>query len=249
MQIDWWTLALQTINALVLIWLLQRFLFRPVAGIIAARRETADRLLAEAAAERDGATAEHARAKAEAEAQTARRAEALKAAEAEAAARGDALVAAARARAEKLTAAAEAGIARARAADAADAGDRAARLAADIAARLFRRLPPRSRVDGFIEGLAEALAALPQDARAGFALRDSRLLLRAPRALTPDETDACRAALSDALGRPVEIEIEPDPAVIAGLEIEGPFGSVRNSFRADLEKLTEVLTHHDPSSA
>jgi F-type H+-transporting ATPase subunit b len=30
MRIDWWTLALQTANVLILIWLLGRFLFRPV---------------------------------------------------------------------------------------------------------------------------------------------------------------------------------------------------------------------------
>ncbi len=41
MRIDWSTLALQTINALVLIWLLARFLFRPVAGIIAERQKAA----------------------------------------------------------------------------------------------------------------------------------------------------------------------------------------------------------------
>ena len=84
MQIDWWTLALQAINALVLIWLLQHFLFRPVADIIAARRAAADQLLDDARTERDGAHAEHARASAEAEAQTARRAELMKVAAAEA---------------------------------------------------------------------------------------------------------------------------------------------------------------------
>ncbi len=41
MSIDWWTLGLQTINALVLIWILSRFLFRPVSAIIAERRQAA----------------------------------------------------------------------------------------------------------------------------------------------------------------------------------------------------------------
>lgn len=35
MRIDWSTLALQTINVVVLVWLLSRFLFRPVSDIIA----------------------------------------------------------------------------------------------------------------------------------------------------------------------------------------------------------------------
>ena len=58
MHIDLWTLGLQAINAIVLIWLLARFLFRPVTAIIAARRQAADTLLAEAAAEREKAQAE-----------------------------------------------------------------------------------------------------------------------------------------------------------------------------------------------
>ena len=40
MHIDWWTLALQTVNVLVLIWLLARFFFRPVMDD---RRQTAGR--------------------------------------------------------------------------------------------------------------------------------------------------------------------------------------------------------------
>src|SRR5579859_3232434 len=52
MHIGWSTLALQTINVLVLVWLLARFLFRPVGAIIAQRRAAAERLLADAATTR-----------------------------------------------------------------------------------------------------------------------------------------------------------------------------------------------------
>src|SRR6516164_8441207 len=52
MRIDWWTLALQTANVLVLIWLLARFLFRPVAEIVARRQDESNKLLADAAAVR-----------------------------------------------------------------------------------------------------------------------------------------------------------------------------------------------------
>ena len=53
MRFDWTTLALQTVNVLVLLWLLRRFLFRPVVEIIAERKDAAEKLLAEAAAARD----------------------------------------------------------------------------------------------------------------------------------------------------------------------------------------------------
>jgi len=68
MQIDWWTLGLQTLNVLVLLWILNRFLFRPVAEMIAKRQATVAQSLeeaqaaqAEAAAERDKAQAVTAR--------------------------------------------------------------------------------------------------------------------------------------------------------------------------------------------
>ena len=67
MHIDWWTLGLQTVNAVVLIWLLAHFLFRPVADAIAGRQKAAGQLLADAKAakaaaegERDEALAESA---------------------------------------------------------------------------------------------------------------------------------------------------------------------------------------------
>ena len=41
MQIDWWTLGLQAVNALVLVWLLAHFLFRPVVDAIARQPDSA----------------------------------------------------------------------------------------------------------------------------------------------------------------------------------------------------------------
>jgi F-type H+-transporting ATPase subunit b len=55
MRIDWWTLALQTVNVLILIWILGRFFFRPVADIVARRQEEANRLLSDADAARRAA--------------------------------------------------------------------------------------------------------------------------------------------------------------------------------------------------
>ena len=57
MTIDWWTLGLQTVNVLILVWLLGRFFWRPVAAMIEQRRAAAQRMLAEAEAKRAQATA------------------------------------------------------------------------------------------------------------------------------------------------------------------------------------------------
>ncbi len=110
MQIDWWTLGLQAVNALVLIWLLAHFLFRPVVDAIAARQKAAGQLLADAKAAKAAAEGERDKAAAETARLVEHRGEALKAAEAEAATEKSALLAAAQAEADKLRAAAKAEI-------------------------------------------------------------------------------------------------------------------------------------------
>ena len=48
MQIDWLTVAAQIINFLVLIWLLQRFLYRPITNAMARREARIEERLSDA---------------------------------------------------------------------------------------------------------------------------------------------------------------------------------------------------------
>src|ERR1700722_11414300 len=57
MTIDWWTLGIQTANVVILVWLLGRFFWRPMAAMIEQRRATAQRSLAEAEEKRSQAAA------------------------------------------------------------------------------------------------------------------------------------------------------------------------------------------------
>src|SRR5580692_10745366 len=57
MTLSWWTLGIQTVNVVILIWLLGRFFWRPVAAMIEQRRATAQRIVAEAESKRSEATA------------------------------------------------------------------------------------------------------------------------------------------------------------------------------------------------
>jgi F-type H+-transporting ATPase subunit b len=245
MQIDWWTLGLQAVNVLVLIWLLSRFLFRPVAAIVKARQQAVSRLLDEARMAKAEAAAERAKAAEEVADIAASRGETLRAAATEAETEKVTILAAARAEADRLRAAGEAEIARARQGEATATADRASRLAVDIAAKLLGRLPDEARVAGFVDGLAAGLAALPEASRAGIGADGAPVRLLAARALTDLETQACRAMLAQALGRPVDTIVEVDPDLIAGLEIDTPHAVVRNSFRADLDRITTELTRHE----
>lgn len=49
MQIDWWTLAIQAVNFLVLVWLLNRVLYRPVKAVIDKRQAMSEHALKDAA--------------------------------------------------------------------------------------------------------------------------------------------------------------------------------------------------------
>ena len=243
MRIDWWTLALQTINVLILVWILSRFLFRPVESIIEQRQAAAAKLLADAETAKAHANAAREAAETEAARLKATRSETLHAAAQEAETERAAALAAARAEVEHLRAAAEAEIERERQAEALGASDRAARLAVDIAGKLLDRLPESERVNGFVDGLAQAIASLPPASRDALgAGHDARL--KAPRSLIDAEMKSCRDAFAKALGRPLDFSVEVDPSLIAGLELETPHAVVRNSFRADLSRIVEELTAH-----
>ncbi len=54
MKIDWWTLFLQTVNFLLLVWLLQHFLYKPVRAVFEKRRKLAEQALNKAEIRREG---------------------------------------------------------------------------------------------------------------------------------------------------------------------------------------------------
>lgn len=243
MHIDWWTLALQAINVIVLLWLLKRFLMQPVAKIIAERQTTAAGLLADAEAAKSAAAEQNRQAAEERALTAAARAEALKEAAAEAERVKAAMVADGRAQADRIEAAAKAEAERYRQETEADLVEHAKQLAADLTRRLLARLPEEARVAGFIDGVASALRSLPPESLALIGDHGA-VPVRAPRPLTDAEADALRAALAGILGRRPEITITADPALLAGLEIETPHAVVRNSFRSDLDRLVKELARH-----
>ncbi|MDH5535351.1 MAG: F0F1 ATP synthase subunit delta [Betaproteobacteria bacterium] len=57
MQLDWGTFGLEIVNFLVLVWILKRFLYRPVLDTIARRKAAIEQTLADANAKQAGAQA------------------------------------------------------------------------------------------------------------------------------------------------------------------------------------------------
>ena len=175
MTIDWWTLGIQTVNVVILIWLLGRFFWRPVAAMIEQRRATAQQILAEAEAKRSQATA----ALAEIErtrAGFAREREAILAAAHEAAEQArTARLAEAAKEAAALEAAAKAAIEKEQA-----AADKALGRAGQPACGRNRRSAWPRRLDGpavraaFLDWLLKEIRALPEPVRQAVAANGAR---------------------------------------------------------------------------
>jgi F-type H+-transporting ATPase subunit b len=240
MHIDWWTLSLQTVNVLVLIWLLKRFLFAPMAAIIETRQKTAAAMLDEARAAKAAAEAARAAIAREASEIVAKREQKLAEAAAEAEAEKAGLISDAHAEAERMRQLAEAEAARLKTDGMKELAQQANALAVDIAGKLLGRLQAASRIDGFIDGFAEAVAALPPESRSALANGDA-LTISSARLLTAEEQARCLSRLSKAVGVPVHAAFAVDETLIAGVEIRSPYIRVRNSFQADLERISSEL--------
>jgi F-type H+-transporting ATPase subunit b len=245
MHLDWWTLALQAVNVLVLIWILARFFFRPIADIIAKRQQETNKLFADAEAALKQAAqarseAENARAEVAAE-RDRLLAEAQKSAQAEKAK----LLEQAAQDAAKLRRESETAIARDRAAVQQQVIDHAGTLSVDIARRLLTRLPANLTLEAFLATLCAEIGKLAPEALSGFnaATASGRPIeVLTPAALNEQEMGRVRDALKQAFGRDLPLSFRSEPALLAGIELQGHNVILRNSWRADLDKIHEELS-------
>lgn len=243
MKIDWWTLGIQTVNVLILIWLLKRFFWAPIAAMIEERRTVTQHLLADATAKRDQAEAAVAdvaktragfgkerdtlMAGAHTEADHARAAR-LDEATKEAAAIG---------------AAAQAKIAQEKAAADKVWHDTSSQLAVNIAQRLAARLDGKAVRAAFLDSLVTSLRALPQSTRLAMAASGAAIVAVSATPLEEGEQLQARAAIGTAFDAHPAITFTADPTLIAGLELRAPHLAVKNSWQADLSEILLELTH------
>jgi F-type H+-transporting ATPase subunit b len=246
MHIDLWTLGLQAINVLVLVWLLARFLFRPVAGMVAQRRQATAALLADAEAARAQAQAAAAEVTHQREGLAAEVDGLRAAARQDAAAERATQMAQARAEADRVRADAAAALARERSQLQAALEARACTLAVDIARRLLDRLPSGAITTALAGMLADDLAALPQAERALLAAAPERFEVVTAVALDAAGQAAVMAALTRALGTPPAPAFRVDPALLAGIELRGPHTRISSSWRSDLDRIAgELAAEHE----
>lgn len=243
MTIDWATLGIETVNIAVLVWLLGRFFWRPVSGIIEARRQESLRVIADARAQRQSASAELEESRRMRDGFGSERAKVLEAARSEAETLRAGILEEARKQAEDVRSRAEAELAARKSAQDAQWAEHSSRLAVDIAARLLGRVGSSATFGPFLETLADALDRLPADRRSAIAEGGGLVLVTAGD-LAPAERTKVRERVAAALGSPgLDVTFETDPDLIAGIELHAPHLTVANSWKADLETIRREMAH------
>lgn len=243
MTIDWWTLGIQTINVVILVWLLKRFFWAPVSKMIDHRRAEVQKAAAEGERKRNEADAalveiEKTRAGFAAERQ-AILAAAHDSAEKEAAT----LISTAKKEIATLEAAAKLAAAKDEALVSKTWTVRSSQLAVEIAKRLADRLSGPAVDAAFLDWLLDGIKKLPEATRQTVAEKGIMLEATSAKHLVPADEDRYRKCISEAFGTLPQIAFKVDPDLIVGFELQGPHLVVSNSWRADLNQILADLTH------
>ncbi|MBI1179275.1 MAG: hypothetical protein GC201_01875 [Alphaproteobacteria bacterium] len=247
MHLDWWTFALQTVNFGILVWLLHRFLYKPVLQAIDARRAEIEARFAAATTAEAQAREALASVEAQREGIEAERAAALKEAMAQAEAAAEARRVEAQRQADALLDGARKTLAQERE-EALDAARAASLdLGLDIARRLLAEVPVELRAEAWLERVEQHLAAMEPDERDRMkqGMGDGAPLRAVTAAPLPEAAaGAWRERLHRALGDGAAIEFADDPALIAGVELHFPTSILRLSWRSTLAGLKAEIENH-----
>jgi F-type H+-transporting ATPase subunit b len=245
MTIDWWTLFLQTVNFLLLVWLLQHFLYKPVRGVIERRRKLAEQALlkaeatekeasaaktkfeaksAELAKDRE-ATAEAAREKAEADAKT--------------------IIAQARKKADDIVAQAHKTAADTEATALANLKQEIADTAVKIAQTILRKTANSDLNDIFLSHILSEISALKKEDRAridaDIAGSGAALQVATSMPLSKTERDNWTKMLRERLKLRSAPSFITEPDLIGGAELRFPHATVRFAWSDHLKRAADIL--------
>jgi F-type H+-transporting ATPase subunit b len=250
---NWWTLGFQTVNFLVLVWLLQHFLYLPVREIMARRKGEIDRAYAKAAA--GEAAAESARREFETMRADAAKAAAKMIDEAKEASTRErnTILAQARADAENVATAARERIAREREEAGRQLRERIARLGVEVAAALVRQSVSNNGATPLLADRAlRMLEEMPPEERQRMAAdlgASSTLELASAAPLSDAQVESCTRRIAAAFGHEVPIEFIQDADLIAGVELRLPHAVVNCSWKQSLAQALKTLLDSDGDTA
>jgi len=245
MRFDSSTLVLQTVNVLVLLWLLRKFLFRPVVDVVVARKNAAEQMLGEAAATRKQAEVEAEEVAREQKKLVADSDRILTEARASAEVERQHLLALAKDQAEQARILAHAELGREREQMRQGLEQDARHLAVTMAARLLGRVPPSAVNTALLQSLGTWLADLPPDQLQALAQPEDVLEVVTATPLDAAAQAACVTMLAGRLGHRPTLSFATDPSLIAGVELRSSHASLSNNWRADLDRIAQELSRDD----
>ncbi len=247
MHLDLWTIALQTINFVILAVLLHRFLYKPVLRMIDARKAEIWRQYDDAKAMEDKAAAHLAAIETERAGITAEREAALKAAAAHAQEAAEARRAQAGREAEALLGDARKSLAAERECALEEARRAALDLGADFARRLLGQLPTQLCAEAWIERIEQHLDALPKSERDALSRQLTNghaLTVVTASPLPPATADSWKTRLRRPLGNGIDITFEVNPELVGGTELHFPTAILRLSWQSELASMRWEIDVH-----
>jgi F-type H+-transporting ATPase subunit b len=249
MNFSWWTFALQAANFLILIWLLQHFLFKPVSAIVARRKEEIARGLSEAAAEKQSAIQSKQELETQKAALEGEREKVISEHHAQFAVERKKILEEARAEANEILEQARKRMAEERGAAVEELFSRAIGVASSLAERLLRELALPSIEHPFLERVTEYLDRLPEQERASLVsqLGSNALIVTTARQLNPMEEAEWCEQLKKRIGASATITFRADCSLIAGTEISFPHAILRFSWRESLAAAAKEIRGNEHS--
>ena len=246
MNFSWWTFALQAVNFLILIWLLRRFLFKPVSAIVARRKEEIARGMTEASAEKQKALSMQHDLQAQLAAIEAERRKAIEEQRAQLAGERMKTLDEARAEAGKIRNQAAARLGEERAAATQELFAQTIELAVKLAERLLRELASTSLDHAFLTRVLDYLDHLPAQERAALVshLGEASVVVTTAHPLDALEEAEWREQLAKRIGAEA-MQFNTDPALIAGAEITFPNAILRFNWRDSLATAVKEINRNE----
>jgi F-type H+-transporting ATPase subunit b len=249
MHFDWSTFALQTVNFAVLVWLLHRFLYRPVLRLVDARKAEIQKQYDKAKEIEDAAKAHLAAIESERAGIAAEREAVLKTAAAQAEEAAKARRAQAEREAQALIDQSRKALGDERDNVLAEARRAALDLGADVARRLLGELPPALHADAWIGRIERHLATLPKAELEGLIRQfaDGAQLTVVTASPLPSATSkAWRMRLHRPLGEGIPIVFDVNPDLVAGADLHFPSAVLHFSWQSALAAVrSEIDAHGD----
>ncbi len=247
MNFSWWTFALQAANFLILVWLLHRFLFKPVRAIIARRKEEVSRALAEASAEKESAERLKHELETRMSAISAERQKMLDEAKALLSAERQKIIEEAQREAKRVRDQALQRLEEDRISASEKLYERTVELAINLAQRLLKEVAISSIEHLFLPRVIDYLDRMPAEERAKLLSRNgiSNVLVTTAHPLDTHDQSEWREQLTKRLGGHLSITFDADSALIAGAALTFPHAILNFNWRDCLTLASKELNGNE----